>query len=101
MSSGNIPPTEGDASLSLPQMENLVISLEKHLSAQSSQHDRELDQKLNDPTSANVASLKQFIKSCNDSEIELQLRIENLRLRIRAEHLALRYAKVYTKLNLK
>lgn len=101
VSSGNIPPAEGDASLSLPQMENLVISLEKHLSAQSSQHDRELDQKLNDPTSANVASLKQFIKSCNDSEIELQLRIENLRLRIRAEHLALRYAKVYTKLNLK
>lgn len=88
--------------LTLAQMESQVRELEVKLAQLSLANDRELDNRLaqwTTPTdSAVAAELKNFIKTSNESEVEVQLKIEELRLRIRGELHAHRYALINSRL---
>jgi hypothetical protein len=88
--------------MSLSQMEAQVKELEAKLASLSLTNDRELDSRLgqwtNPPSPTASQDLKAFIKQANESEADLQLKIEELRLRIRAELHAQRYALIYSHL---
>ena len=88
--------------LTLSQMETQVRELEVKLAQLSLANDRELDTRMGqwtnpaDPSAA--AELKNFIKTSNEAEVEIQLKIEELRLRIRGELHAHRYALINARL---
>jgi hypothetical protein len=93
------PPT---AQVSLPQLEAQLKDLEAKLSSLSLHNDRELDNRLggwtNPPSAGSASELRQFIKQANEQEVELQLQLEEVRLRIRGELHAQRYALIYARL---
>lgn len=84
--------------LTLAQMETQVRELEVKLAQLSLANDRELDNRLGqwtNPADTSVGvELKNFIKTSNEAEVEIQLKIEELRLRIRGELHAHRYALI-------
>jgi len=88
--------------LTLAQMEAQLKEAETKLATLSLTNDRELDNRLgvwtNPPTQAAAQELKTWIKQANEAEAELQLKMEELRLRIRAEFHAQRYGLIYARL---
>lgn len=98
-----ISPSNSFESLSLAQMEGQVKELEAKLAQMALMHDRELDGRMavwsNPPDAKSASELKNFIKAANEAEVEVQLKIEELRLRIRGELHAQRYSLIFSRLS--